>query len=41
MCSEIDEGHAKKGLSSRGIKVCGDRPCYDILKDSEKTIQQI
>ena len=27
MCSEVDEERAKKGLSSRDIKVCGDRPC--------------
>jgi len=40
MCSEIDEERAKKGLSSRDIKICGDKPCYDISGDSEKPLNQ-
>jgi len=35
MCSEIDEQRLKKGLSTRDIKVCGDRPCHDIPGEKE------
>jgi hypothetical protein len=36
MCSEIDEQRSKKGLSTRDIKVCGDRPCHDIVSKKER-----
>ena len=35
MCSEIDEQRSKKGLSTRDIKVCGDRLCHDIASKKE------
>ena len=40
MCSEIDEERTTKGLSSRDIKVCEDRLCYDISGDSEKLLNK-
>lgn len=29
LCSIADETRAKKGMSTRDIKICGDRPCYE------------
>ena len=40
LCSEADENRAKKGLSSRDIKICDDRPCYDITTKKTKIINK-
>ena len=32
ICSEIDEERAKKGSTSYNIEICGDRPCYRLLR---------
>lgn len=40
MCSEIDEQRAKKGLTSRDIKICGDKPCYEITTEEPNIINK-
>lgn len=35
LCSIADEMKAKKGLSTRDIKICGDRPCYEPAEDKQ------
>ena len=40
LCSEADENRAKKGLSSRDIKICDDKPCYDIINKKTKIINK-
>ncbi|MGQ0771887.1 MAG: pentapeptide repeat-containing protein [Nitrososphaerota archaeon] len=36
LCSPLNEQKAKKGLSTRDIKICGDRPCNAKSETSDK-----